>query len=196
MKKKIKKQESFNGVYSECFKFIKSSKNYLLFTIAVFILFAVFGYFAKLPGEFESRLLAMLKEIAERFVGLNLFETIWKIFSNNLLVSLMALILGVFFGIFPILATISNGILVGFVARKAVDAEGILILWRLMPHGIFELPAVFISISLGIKLGFELMKKDSLKENFRNSIYVFVFIVVPLLAIAALIEGLLVFYVR
>jgi len=35
----------------------------------------------------------------------------------------------------------------------SVGIEGYGILWRLVPHGIFELPAVFISLGLGIKLG-------------------------------------------
>ena len=56
-----------------------------------------------------------------------------------------------------IILIVFNGYVLGFVAELAVKSPknplGILILWKLVPHGIFELPAILISIGLGIKLG-------------------------------------------
>jgi stage II sporulation protein M len=149
-----------------------------------------------MPSEIEAKIIETLKQITERFAGLNIYKTIWAIFSNNLSVSFFGLLFGALLGIFPILALISNGLLIGFVAKKAVLIEGIFVLWKILPHGIFELPAVLISMSLGIKLGFQIFKKDAFKNNARNSFYVFFLIVVPLLAIAAIIEGILVFLVK
>ena len=102
------------------------------------------------------------------------------IFLNNLQSSFFGLVLGVFFGIFPIITTIVNGYILGFVSIKVVSVEGIFVLWRLFPHGIFELPAVFISLGLGLKFGsfmFQKKKFDSLKDYFVNSLRVFFFIV-------------------
>ena len=68
-------------------------------------------------------------------------------------------------------------------------------MWRLLPHGIFELPAIILSIGIGLKLGVEIWKKDSwnvLKRNIIESLRFFIFIIMPLLVIAAIIEGLLI----
>ena len=65
--------------------------------------------------------------------------------------------------------------------------EGIFILWRLLPHGIFEIPAILISTSLGIRLGTDF---KNFKKNLKSAIRVFLLIIVPLLVIAGIIEGL------
>ena len=100
--------------------------------------------------------------------------------------------MGVFIGLFPITSAVVNGYLIGFIANHAVAEKGVLVLWRLLPHGIFELPAVFISMGLGLKIGIGLLKEENLKKNFVNALRVFVFVVLPLLIIAGIIEGVLV----
>jgi uncharacterized membrane protein SpoIIM required for sporulation len=60
---------------------------------------------------------------------------------------------------------------------------------------VFELPAVFISLALGVKLGMFIFSREKGKEfmrRARNSMIIFVCIVIPLLIIAAVIEGLLI----
>ena len=99
-------------------------------------------------------------------------------------------------GIYPVVATIANGFILGFVASMAVSSEGFFVLWRIFPHGIFELPAIFISFGLGLKIGtfiFQKKKFESFKKYFMNSLKVFLFIIIPLLIIAAIIEGGLIF---
>jgi len=64
-----------------------------------------------------------------------------------------------------------------------------------LPHGIFELPAIIISFALGIKLGSFVFAKEPWAELRRfviNCIRIFFFIVIPLLVIAAIIEGILI----
>ena len=103
---------------------------------------------------------------------------------------------GILFGIYPLFATIANGFILGFVASISVSEVGFLVLWRILPHGIFELPAIFISFGLGLKIGsfiFQKKKFKSLKNYSLNSLKVFVFIIIPLLIIAAVIEGALIF---
>jgi len=59
------------------------------------------------------------------------------------------------------------------------------------------LPAIFLSFGLGIKLGtFILQKKkiESFKDYFLNSLRVFFFVILPLLIVAAIIEGVLIHY--
>jgi stage II sporulation protein M len=118
------------------------------------------------------------------------------IFRNNLQSSFFGMIFGVVFGIFPIITIIANGYLLGYVASVAVNAEGILSLWRILPHGIFELPAIFISLGLGLKLGTFIFQKEkikSLKKNLIKSVKTFILIIIPLLIVAAIIESALIF---
>ena len=64
----------------------------------------------------------------------------------------------------------------------------------LVPHGIFELPAILFSIGIGFKIGIDLFsrKKGNLKYNLREALRFFIYIILPLLIIAAIIEGALI----
>jgi uncharacterized membrane protein SpoIIM required for sporulation len=105
------------------------------------------------------------------------------------------MIFGVFFGVIPLFLIITNGYFVGFISLKSIQTDGILSLWKLLPHGILELFAVFISLGLGFRLGTYIFFKD--KKGFwnllRNCLKTFVFFVLPLLFLAAIIEGLLIY---
>jgi stage II sporulation protein M len=191
MKKQKKKSK-----YSESFSYIKESKSYILAITSLFIFSILVGLI--FPIFFEEQILEILKEMLGIFDGKNLVETIFLIFLNNLRASLFIILLGIFFGIFPIVSAIFNGYLIGFVVRLVVAEEGLFVIWRLLPHGIFELPAVLISMGLGLKIGFELFKKNpekTLKRNFKESIKVFLRIILPLLVLAAFIEGSLIYLV-
>jgi stage II sporulation protein M len=88
---------------------------------------------------------------------------------------------------------IVNGYLIGFVANMVVSQEGVLVLWRLLPHGIFELPAIFISIGLGIWLGMGVFYDvKTLKHRLVSGLKVFLALILPLLVIAAIVEGILI----
>lgn len=189
-----KKNKSLKKFYSERLKFLKESKRYIFSISLVFLFFALVGYF--FPVFFEDKIMELIKQLLEKFIGLNLEQTILMIFLNNLQASFFSMVFGIAFGILPLFSAVVNGYLVGFVAEKAVAEGGILVLWRLFPHGIFELPAVLISMGLGLKIGFEVFKKKaekSLKRNLIESWKLFYSVVLPLLVIAAIIEGTLVF---
>ena len=191
------KSKKFNlkKEFNKSLNYIKESKNFIYVVIAVFFFFALVGFFIPTPDSISEQLLKFIQELMEKTAGMNQWELIQYIFLNNLQSSFFGLVLGVFFGIFPIITTIVNGYILGFVSIKVVSVEGIFVLWRLIPHGIFELPAVFISLGLGLKFGsfiFQKKKFDALKNYFVNSLRVFFFIVFPLLVIAAIIEGSLI----
>ena len=140
-------------------------------------------------------ILEFIKELLEKTENMSQSEITKFIFLNNLQSSFTGMIFGIFLGIFPIVVAMLNGYILGFVALLSVSSDGIFVLWRLVPHGIFELPAIFISLGLGLKFGTFIFQKDK-PESFRNyfwsSIKTFAFIVFPLLAIAAIIEGALI----
>ena len=81
------------------------------------------------------------------------------------------------------------------MGRAASDKIGINVLFRLVPHGIFELPSFIISLGLGLRLGLYLFLKkrgETFSGNLENVLRVFIFVILPLLLIAAFIETMLI----
>ena len=188
-------KKSFWSVhYKSCWEFLRESRDYVLVSLGVFCMFFIIGF--GLPIFFREQIFTMIEELIAQFMGLGVFETIGLIFLNNIQASFFSIVLGVGIGLFPLFALIFNGYLLGFVARFAVEEGGILVLWRLIPHGIFELPAIILSIGIGFKIGVDIVKgSGKLKYNFVEGLRFFVFVILPLLVIAAVIEGLLIWLV-
>ena len=193
--RKTKKKGFFKDNYSKSWQFIKDSKNFIYAIIAVFFGLALIGFIFPVPDSIATEIMKMLEEILKKTEGLSQFELIRFIFFNNIQSSFFGLILGIFLGIFPMIFAAFNGYVLGFVADKAVEAGGVGVLWKLLPHGIFELPAIFISLGMGFRFGIFVLKNSKL-ESFKLHVYdlitVFVFIVIPLLILAAIIEGSLI----
>ncbi len=198
-KKSTNKSGFFPRNYTLCWKFIKESRKFIYIITSVFFLFTLIGFFIPVPDYIARELLKILEEIVKRTEGLSQFELIGFIFFNNVQSSFMGLLLGVFLGIFPLIFSAFNGYILGFVASMAVGANGVGVLWRILPHGIFELPAVFISLGLGLRIGMLVFQHINMK-SFKYYAYelarVFVFVVIPLLIIAAVIEGTLIALVK
>jgi stage II sporulation protein M len=193
----MKKDNFISQNYSLCWKFIKESRKFIYIIIAIFFVFAFIGFFVPVPDYISSEIMKLLEELIKKTEGMSTFELIRFIFSNNLLNSFIAMTLGIFVGVFPVLFAIFNGYVLGFVAFLAVNAEGPATLLRLFPHGIFELPAVFIALGLGLRTGLFFINSSSKKiKNFKYYLYeiirVLFFVIIPLLIIAAIIEGSLI----
>ncbi len=175
--------------------YLKKTKNYFWFSLILFFCIGIFGYL--FPVFFEEQILKIISELIEKTEDLGGLQLIKFIFINNLKSGFFAMIFGIFLGIVPFIVVIMNGYVLGFVANKTISIEGILVLWRLLPHGIFEIPAIMISIGLGLRLGlFLFVSKNKSWKEFKkwvsDSFRVFVFIVVPLLILASIIEGVLI----
>lgn len=199
MKKRKQKKFSLIEQYRKCWEYLNESKNYLFFVIGIFFFSGFIGFFVPAPDWVYEKIIEFVSELLKETENLGQFGLIKYIFLNNIQSGFFAMILGLFFGIFPIISTVLNGYLLGFVSYFATQSEGILVLLQLFPHGIFELPAIFISFALGIKLG-TILFKDKKRETFNNyiieSLRVFFFVILPLLVIAAIIEGSLIFLGR
>lgn len=106
------------------------------------------------------------------------------ILTNNMLVCGFSL-LGVFtFGITSFIVLVVNGISLGFIigANYAYTNHLWYFIRIIIPHIIFELPAILISCSIGLE-GISFLKKTTLKEKL-----IYVFLILILLIIAAFIE--------
>jgi len=193
-----KNKNFFKKNYIESWEYVKESKKFIYAVFFIFLFSSIIGFFFPAPNAVIEQILKFIEELLAKTGGMNQFELINFILLNNLQSSFTSMIFGVLLGIFPLMAVIVNGYILGFVSAMSVKSEGVFILWRLIPHGIFELPAVFISMGLGLKLGTFILQKDrieSLKRYLWKSIIVFLFIILPLLILAAIIEGSLIFAV-
>ncbi len=193
-KKRQKRNFNLRKEYQLAFEYIKESKKFIFAALIMFFAFALIGFFVPAPASIVELIKQYVKDILEKTGDLSGIGLIGFIFWNNFQTSLFAMLLGIVLGIFPALVIIINGYLLGFISKIGVESEGISVLWKLVPHGIFELPAVFISIALGLKLGMFMLKKDkrTIGDYFFDSLRVFLLIITPLLIIAAIIEGILI----
>lgn len=182
--------------YRNSIDYLRSNKKHLIRITFLFLVFILIGFSYPVITE---EILNIMKDMQKMFEGLNVWQTIGLIFFNNARTCLIAIISGVTIGVVPIMIALSNGYLIGVVSHIVTKETSILELWRLLPHGIFEIPAVLISLALGMKLGFDLIKvqtKKSFLGNLDKSLKVFILIVIPLLIVAALIEGFLIFFIK
>ncbi len=198
MKNKNRKIEFFKG-YEDSWKYIKDIRNQIYLVLGIFFVFVLIGFFLPSPEGISKYILQYIEDLLKLTKNFGAGDMFWFILFNNFKSSFLGMILGTFFGVFPIWASLSNGYVLGFVASNVVAEEGASILFRLVPHGIFELPAIFISLGMGIKLGSCFFKKqkryERFKENLKKSIKVFLLVVLPLLIVAAIIESLFMFFV-
>lgn len=201
---KNERKFSLKKEYKESWDFLKESKEHIYFVIILFFIFTAIAFFfgdivnnlskSAFGIDITQKIMDYIKELLLMTQGMSQKEITGFIFWNNIQSSFYGLVLGIFFGIFPSFAAVINGYVLGFVGALSVQSEGILILWRILPHGIFELPAVFIALGLGVRLGTYTFYrgKKSFKKWIINCLRVFLLIVIPLLIIAALIEGALI----
>ena len=153
-KKRGKKKFDLKDQYQQSWEYIKESRNFIYVILVIFLLFIFIGAFIPAPEFLEKQIFEFIEELLRKTAGMSQGELISFIFLNNIQSSFFGMILGIIFGIFSMITSILNGYLLGFVSSRAAYEEGIFVLWRLLPHGIFELPALLLSTGLGLKLGF------------------------------------------
>jgi len=191
--KTMKKKENCCNYLMDSWGYIKESKDYVYFAAIIFLFFGLVGFI--FPNFFVEQINLLVEQLLKQTEGFGTYSLISFIFFNNLKASFLGLSLGIILGFIPISLAVVNGYVLGFVSNYAVREAGFSSLFRLLPHGIFELPAIIISIGLGIKLGMFFFSKNPYKELIRRvilSLKVFIFIIIPLLIIAAFIEGSLI----
>jgi len=137
-----------------------------------------------------------IAEFVRLFRALPKLELAGAIFLNNTLKALFVMVGGIALGILPVIFIFANGAAVGFVLYGSIESRGLLTaLLAILPHGIFELPAVLLATSMGLLLGRSSIKKlfgggeTTISGELALALKFFVKIVVPLLFIAALVEA-------
>lgn len=182
------------------FRFLWSYKRILGAVSLAFVVAGIMGVFAfNSDPDYAKELAEMLETMASGFADQEGFALALSIFLNNLKASALGVVFGIIPFIFiPAFIVFSNGMTTGSALAYAALGSGRsimeLLLVGIMPHGVFELPALMVSITIGIimckELTFALLRKPHLKliEMFNQIARVYIVIVVPLLVLAAMVE--------
>jgi len=142
----------------------------------------------------EDRLPAFLGMAFGDVLSGSTAEMILKVFLRNTTASVIIMVLGLTV-VLALLTLLLNGVVVGLIFRFAVDRGlGLThLLLGVIPHGVFELPAIFLSAALGIHVGIEAATQKGRRikataEAIREASAAYIVFVLPLLAVAALME--------
>ncbi len=170
-------------------------RKYILVITGVFILSLIVGVVASQenPGLSENYL-EMLNNSYGWIKELNPFLIMLVIFFNNAIKSLFALILGIGFGIIPLLFVAGNGVVLSVLVDIVSRKQGILfVAAAILPHGIIEIPMVLISAGIGLRLGHVMYLsirglKTDIKQELKQGLIFYIRRIVPLLFVAAMIE--------
>lgn len=173
----------------------KPVSSYIFIIWIIFILSLANGYLMAAQNPTEAR--QMVNQLFSGFSfakNLSTFQLFVYIFLNNSIKAFLVILLGFFFGIIPIFFVFSNAELIGVVVAVFGAREGFLrVVLSLLPHGIFEIPAVLIASGYGLWLGVRFYRKlrygEPWKDAFWFSMRKYFTVVFPLLLIAAFIEA-------
>lgn len=94
-----------------------------------------------------------LEELSRIIVPFSLL-TVFIIFSKNALAMLMSFVLSPLLCLVPLLALVANGWLLGYISAAVVQKESLaFVLYGILPHGIFELPAMIMAQAAALGFG-------------------------------------------
>ena len=172
---------------------LKKNKILAFSVLVLFFLGVLFGIIVNSAfPEISENFIAQLEENPQiQTIMRNLQEkpllASAQIFSNNFFVSLLIIFSG-FLVVFPALILFSNSFVIGIVSAFARAKGASLLL--LLPHGIFELPAILLASFVGFYITklMLLEGKKGLKKFFKKQFFSFLLVIIILLIIAAIIE--------
>ncbi|WP_239619201.1 stage II sporulation protein M [Cohnella mopanensis] len=185
----------------------KEIRPYFIFAIILFFAGVVIGGSPNAPHELLGKQIEGMRSIANSIQesdnpGLAAFA---RITLNNIYVSLMMMALGIIVGIMPVIMLVMNGMFMGYVldeVAKQGENVGLVVIQKILPHGIIELTAIFLAAAFGMRFGMTLLKgmfgsalgKSQSWQPFVRTATGAVpalIVVVVLLIVAGLIESLL-----
>jgi stage II sporulation protein M len=174
---------------------VRDNRKLICFLLLALFVVATVGYLQ--PNHFQSLQDQTRDSILEELEGKSAFEVTLFIIANNLRVAGLAILLGII--LLPLFTLVVNGYFIGAVLNTAVNEEGFLVVWKLLPHGVFEIPALCIAFAFGLRIGVCWFKKDKIKNfkrTYMEGLIVFVCIVLPLIVVAGIVEGMLIWILQ
>jgi len=199
--------DTIKSEYALMFKFLKSIRKQLLILALLFVVIAVIAYYVmdnmyrtqpEVIDEHIGDLVEMLntKEIIDE-VGK--MDTV-KLFFGNFYAAMAAVSYGMIpFLFLPALSLLTNASVIGVITAifKAKEIGGVIdTLVGILPHGIFEIPALLLCVAFGLNLsllGTRILRRKASKydlyEFSAETARALVLAVVPLLIAAAVVES-------
>jgi uncharacterized membrane protein SpoIIM required for sporulation len=177
------------AIYTESFKTIMEARYCILFSLILYSGSVIAGW---LYGGELSFLEDQVRKLAEQFADKSAPVFISKVFARNLLATYLVMCIFSFFGVFPSFSALFNGLLLGWIVMKFFGISESNFLLMLIPHGAFEWPAMMIGWGIGIwrGIGYRFSREQTTYfQRWIKANKVFFTIVVPLLIVAAIIEG-------
>jgi len=177
-------------------KYLYQLRPYILFASVIFTLAVFIGYFV--AQNFPEEVMRILEEVKKELGPLGdmtNFELFLIIFEQNVSALLLSIIFGIFLGIIPCFSVFTNGLILGIIIFEMLNEYSWeVLLVGILPHGIIEIPVLIISSAIGIKIGKIVLwkifkRRGSIKKEFKQALKFFLYILLPLLFLAALIEA-------
>jgi stage II sporulation protein M len=177
--------------------YFKRLRPYFLTSLVLFSVGFILGVVAsaRFP-ELTAGFAKSLGGFVKLFHGLSKLQLAVTIFVNNAIKTLAAILFGPLFGLLPAFFLLVNGAALGLVMMGSVRTRGIgRSLMSILPHGIFELPAVFLGAAIGLMIGgavtAKLLRRSeiNLKAEMNSALRFFGAIILPVLVLAAIVEA-------
>lgn len=173
---------------------------FILLTIAFFVICIVTGIFLYNNQDIANHLFMEIKKLLLSKDVLNDAGTISvsSLIANNLLASFISILTGVIpFFFLPVFSLLLNAGMIGVVfgAMPITNSSVLFLMMGLVPHGIFEITALLLSLTLGVYLCKEMcLRVIGKKREISNTqmifhiVRIYLLVIVPLMIIAGFIE--------
>ena len=168
----------------------------------VFLAFVLFGYIGcRAQPEAMEMVVSYFQQMVEEsgIVSESGSVSPLGLLINNWLAMLFSILYGFIpFLYFPLISVASNAVIIGAMAAyyQVLNLPLTLFLAGILPHGIFELPALFIAGTMGFLLCRNIVRiilhngrAVPMVELLANILRTLLFVIFPLLVCAALIEA-------
>lgn len=140
---------------NQAVNYLQALKFEILTSVLLFGVATVGGAgFALLFPQATQEAFRQISEQLAGLVGEDSFQTFVYIWQNNARAMLLVVFFALFWGIPPLIFLVTNGLVLGLVSAMAAQqfspemlAAGIL------PHGIIELPGMFLAGAMGLRIG-------------------------------------------
>ncbi len=177
------------GIVQTAVNTLSRARGGIALVAVVYGLAAILGW--SFPQHFQF-LEAQITTLVQQFAHLGAWEFIFRVFVHNLLICYVASCLVALFGLVPLFLAATNGLLIGWLFTWLQDATWYELTAMLAPHGVFELPAMFIALGVGFWRGWGYRGAPEPLGwwgRVKRAHCVFLVFVLPLLLVAAIIEG-------
>lgn len=185
----------------------KKHENQLLYALVFFVVFCLIG---ALSARYDDTFVRLI--LGDGYVNMTnqniedgdpfgvykqsgSFGMFFRIAINNIQVSFLAFVLGIFFSVGTIYVILRNGIMLGsfqyYFFSKGLGLQSVLVIWI---HGTLEISAIVVASAAGLVLGNSILfpgtysRMTSLKAGAKDGLKMVVGLV-PIFIAAAFLEG-------